>query len=232
MPKQNAMIAVGSIFLVAAIVAGGVAFTHHLKHLHDSPQQNQTGLTMLVGSVVPVCETMDHIKTLSQENVTMWRDLIQSQIKVAIDELNSVMKNTTAYKNLAKDPRRDRALRVCNYVLDLAMGDLRRSIDRLGALEFSKINQHITNDLRSWLRSSYSYAETCIDALNSNDMKGSKLEMENYLIASSAKEPVRNALVMADRFASTLKPVCTRTIKSRRLLAASASLALPLSQTR
>ncbi|KAL0348641.1 UNVERIFIED_CONTAM: putative pectinesterase/pectinesterase inhibitor 21 [Sesamum angustifolium] len=63
----------------------------------------------------------------------------------------------------ASDHRTKAALEVCEEVLDTSIDDLRRSFDRVGNLEITKLKQYI-EDIKVWLSGALTNHETCLDA--------------------------------------------------------------------
>ncbi|KAL0457441.1 UNVERIFIED_CONTAM: putative pectinesterase/pectinesterase inhibitor 28 [Sesamum latifolium] len=114
-----------------------------------------------------LCSSVDYKitceKSLSDAKSSDPRELIKTAFNHAITDLQEAIKNSTLYKQAASDHRTKAALEVCEEVLDTSIDDLRRSFDRVGNLDITKLKQYV-EDVRVWLSGAITYHETCLDA--------------------------------------------------------------------
>ncbi|KAL0414771.1 UNVERIFIED_CONTAM: putative pectinesterase/pectinesterase inhibitor 21 [Sesamum radiatum] len=165
-----------------------------------------------------LCSNVDYKitceKSLSGANSSNPQELIKVAFNHAITDLQEAIKNSTLYKQAASDPRTKGALEVCEEVLDTSIDDLRRSFDRVGNLDITKLKQYV-EDVRVWLSGAITNHETCLDAFqNTTGDTGEK--MKNLLHSSGMM--LSNGLAMVGDISSIFSSLSLGGFTSRRLL--------------
>ncbi|KAK4405523.1 putative pectinesterase/pectinesterase inhibitor 28 [Sesamum angolense] len=144
----------------------------------------------------------------------------------SVDKITEAIKNSTLYKQAASDHRTKTALEVCEEVLDTSIDDLRRSFDRVGNLEITKLKQYI-EDVKVWLSGAITNHETCLDAFkNTTGDTGEK--MKNLLHSSGMM--LSNGLAMVGDISSIFSSLSLGGFTSRRLLEEEGNLAYGVNQ--
>ncbi|XP_057772189.1 pectinesterase-like [Salvia miltiorrhiza] len=131
-------------------------------------------------------------KSIANANSNQPKDLIKAAFDTAVTELQGAIKNSAAYKKVQSDPMTQKALVVCEEVLNIAIDDLRRSFDKVDQIENGKLEYNIA-DLRNWLSATVAHKETCIDAFqNTTGDTGEKVKQ----ILKTSSELLSNGLAM------------------------------------
>ncbi|KAL0376412.1 UNVERIFIED_CONTAM: putative pectinesterase/pectinesterase inhibitor 28 [Sesamum calycinum] len=177
-----------------------------------------------------LCSSVDYKitceKSLSGANSSDPQELIKVAFNHAITDLQEAIKNSTLYKQAASDHRTKTALEVCEEVLDTSIDDLRRSFDRVGNLEITKLKQYI-EDVKVWLSGAITNHETCLDAFkNTTGDTGEK--MKNLLHSSGMM--LSNGLAMVGDISSIFSSLSLGGFTSRRLLEEEGNLAYGVNQ--
>ncbi|CAN4095984.1 unnamed protein product [Withania somnifera] len=201
--KKVAIASVASILLVACVVAAAISFSS--KKNEDNSSNNN--ISTSTKSVHAICQQTDYkdtcMKSLAEANSTIDqpKDLIKLAFSATIDDLSNAIKNSNSLIDEAsKDPRTKDALKICEGVLDVAVDDLRRSFDEIGAFDVAKLKDY-TDDLKTWLSASITYQETCLDAFeNTTGETGEKMRK----LLRNAGELTSNGLAMVSSFYQVL----------------------------
>ncbi|KAL0388830.1 UNVERIFIED_CONTAM: putative pectinesterase/pectinesterase inhibitor 28 [Sesamum radiatum] len=177
-----------------------------------------------------LCSSVDYKitceKSLSGANSSDPQELIKVAFNHAITDLQEAIKNSTLYKQASSDHRTKTALEVCEEVLDTSIDDLRRSFDRVGNLEITKLKQYI-EDVKVWLSGAITNHETCLDAFkNTTGDTGEK--MKNLLHSSGMM--LSNGLAMVGDISSIFSSLSLGGFTSRRLLEEEGNLAYGVNQ--
>lgn len=131
-------------------------------------------------------------KSIAKANSSNPKDLIKAAFNAAVDELQTVIKNSATYKKVKSDKMTKGALAVCEEVLNNCIFDLKRSFDRMDSIETGKLNNNIA-DLRNWLSATVAHKETCIDAFQNTTGDTGRKVTEMLQLSG---EMLSNALAM------------------------------------
>ncbi|XP_057806051.1 pectinesterase-like [Salvia miltiorrhiza] len=199
--KKGLIAAVASVLLVAAIVAAVVTTRGSSE---ESPDIGST--TKSVDSICAPTMYQDTCRaSLADANTTDPKQLIQRAIDVAIDKVGGALKQSNLLKEAAADPMTKLAFDVCREVLETAVGDLRRSVDRIGAIDEPGMLKGFMADLRTWLSAVITNQDTCVDAFeNTTGDTGEKMKK----LLKTARELSSNGLAMVtdmSEFVETLQ---------------------------
>ncbi|KAL2229733.1 pectinesterase-like isoform X2 [Sesamum indicum] len=213
--KKIAMASLSSVLLVAMVLPLATG---------DIPTISNKAAQALCTSVdyKITCE-----KSLSDAHSSNPQELIKVAFNHAITDIQEAIKNSTLYKQAATDHRTKGALEVCEEVLDTSIDDLRRSFDRVGNLDITKLKQYI-EDVKVWLSGAITNHETCLDAFqNTTGDTGEK--MKNLLHSSGMI--LSNGLAMVGDISSIFSSLSLGGFTSGRLLEEEGSLAYGVDQT-
>ncbi|PIN12052.1 Pectinesterase [Handroanthus impetiginosus] len=221
--KKIAVAGLASILLVAMCVAVAVGVTRKSGGGDVGSSGNNGGgssgsISASTKAVQAICAPTDYKETceksLSNANTTDPKELIKVAFNVAMENIGCVLKQSTLLKEAASDPSTKDAYSVCEEVLEDAVEDLKRSADKVGEFDVSKVNEYV-EDVKTWLSAVITYQETCIDAFeNVTGDNGEK--MKNLL--QTARELSSNGLAMVTDISSILSSLQLGNLGSRRLL--------------
>lgn len=221
--KKMAILGVSSILLVAAVVG---TVTYGLNQHNGGGSNSPAGggppraTTSSTKAVQSICKHVDYKDTCEDslakaKNTSDPRELVKVGFEVTVDSLSQVIKNSTLFKDAAKDPRTSAALETCQYTLEVAIDDFKRAFEKVDNFEFSKVDE-IVADLKTWLSGAITFQQTCIDAFeNTTGDTGEK--MKNLL--QTASELSSNGLAMIDQFSNIISSLGIPGF-SRRLMSA------------
>lgn len=120
-------------------------------------------------AVQAICQPTDYrdtcVSSLSAAagNTTDPKELIRTGFQVATDRVKAALENSSVVRELAKDPMAQKAVDVCEVLLNSSIDDLQMSFERLGTFDVAKLDQY-TADLNVWLSGAYTFQESCLDA--------------------------------------------------------------------
>ncbi|KAH6820341.1 hypothetical protein C2S53_017711 [Perilla frutescens var. hirtella] len=192
--KKKAVIAgVASILLVAAIIAVAIGTT---KSDNSGGSGGIPDVESTTKAVDAICAPTQYKETCQNSlvgaNTTDPKKLIETAIDVTVKSIGGVLEKSSLLKEVANDPMTKGAFEVCKEVLEKAVDDLRRSVDKVGEFDAAKAKEYI-GDLRTWLSAVVTNQETCVDAFeNTTGDTGEK--MKNLL--KTARELSSNGLAM------------------------------------
>ncbi|KAG8370451.1 hypothetical protein BUALT_Bualt14G0118300 [Buddleja alternifolia] len=215
--KKIAVASLASILLVAMVAAVAVGITKRNGGGDEKGDKNviSTGTTKAVHAI---CSPTDYKETceksLAGVNSTNPNELIKVAFEATVKNIQDVIKNSSFFNEAAKDERTKGALQVCEEVLDTSIEDLRRSFDKFGNFDVSKIDDYVA-DVKTWLSAVGTYQETCIDAFeNTTGDTGEKMKK----LLQTASELTSNGLAMVSDFSTILSSLQLGSFGSRRLL--------------
>lgn len=160
--KLTAAAALASLLLAAFITATSAADAST-----EAPQAGGSGGGAATKEASKFCSATDYKETceksLEKAKGSEPKDLIKATFDASVAELKTVIKNSAAYKTVKEDPMTGKALEVCEEVLNNAIGDLKRSVQKVNKIDGGKLNDNIA-DLRNWLSATIAHKETCIDS--------------------------------------------------------------------
>ncbi|KAL0393267.1 UNVERIFIED_CONTAM: putative pectinesterase/pectinesterase inhibitor 21 [Sesamum radiatum] len=220
MAAKAAVAGLAAILVVAMVVAVAVGVTRKNAEVESSPASNGGG-SISAGStkaVQSICAPTDYKQTcessLSHANSTDPKELIKAAFDFTVKNIGDIVKNSPLFKEAANDDSTKQALGICQEVLDVAIDDLTRSFNKVGAFDASKANEYV-EDLKTWLSAVVTNQETCIDAFeNTTGDTGEK--MKNLL--KTAREMSSNGLAMVNDMSSILSSLQLGNAASRKLL--------------
>lgn len=205
--KKRVLIIAGvaSVLLVAAAIAAAIVFSKH-GGTHQSGGGTGGGSSVNVASkaVEIVCSPTDYKETcqksLAGATTTDPKKLIEAAFDAAVKNIGDVLKSSAELKKAATDPSTKGAFDVCDEVLQNAVDDLKRSIDKVEYFDASKAKE-VVADLRIRMAAAGNDQETCIDAFeNTTDGSGEKMKS----LLKTGKEMSSNGLAMVSDISSII----------------------------
>ncbi|KAL3829354.1 hypothetical protein ACJIZ3_018156 [Penstemon smallii] len=153
-------------------------------------------------AVKAICGPTDYKETceesLSNTNTTDPKELIRVAFEATVKNIGDALKNSSLLEEAATDSRTKGAFKVCQEVLEDSIDDLKRSFEKVGAFDASKIDDYVM-DVKTWLSAAITYQETCIDAFeNTTGDTGEKMKK----LLKTANELSSNGLAMVNDFSS------------------------------
>ncbi|MCD7458228.1 hypothetical protein HAX54_037591 [Datura stramonium] len=203
MANKIAIAGLASILVVACVVAAAITITKKNDSGGDDASDGE--ISTSTKSVQAMCQPTDYKEACekslaSAKNTTDPKELMKVAFESTIADIKNAIKNTDLIKEAAKDPRTKEALQTCEGLLDVSIDDLRRSFDKVGSFDMSKIKDY-TDDLKTWISASITYQETCLDAFqNTSGETGEKMKK----LLKTAGELTSNGLAMVTSFGDML----------------------------
>ncbi|KAJ8535785.1 hypothetical protein K7X08_034186 [Anisodus acutangulus] len=178
--KRIIILIVSAILLLIAVVAIVV-------HKNNKKDDNSKQIPSTAQSIETICSITEYkdscLSSLSASNITDPETLFIFSLKIAMDSVMNLSSVPQKWSRLTKDPKVQRALKVCETVFDDAMDMLNDSVSSVKLNEPQKIlSGPKIDDLKTWLSSSLTDQETCLDALeemNATFTNDVKLLMKN-----------------------------------------------------
>lgn len=219
-----AVMGVSSLLLVAMVVAVAVGVSHNQNNeAGGNPGGGEkTEIKTSSKAVTQICQPTDYkeacersLTAAAGSNTTSPKDLIQVAFRVAIEKVRKAFDESQLLKEAEKDPLTSKALHNCEELLEYSIDDLRASMNNLGDIDLSKIDDLI-EDLKIWLSASMTYQDTCLDGF-----EGAKGDVSVKMAKAmeSAKELTYNALAIVNEISSILTSF-NLPLLHRRLLSA------------
>ncbi|KAJ6384573.1 hypothetical protein OIU78_027807 [Salix suchowensis] len=191
--RRLAIIGVSSMLLVAMVVAVTVGVGLNSSgddKLNDSSHKSTSQVSASMKAVKAICQPTDYRKTCEENlqkaagNTTDPKDLIKIAFKIAEKQINEAAKKSKLLEELSKDPRTRGALQSCKELMNMSVGELKQSLDKVTDFDLSEIETMVA-DVKTWLSASITYQETCLDGFENTTTdagkkmkKGMKLAME------------------------------------------------------
>ncbi|XP_031384116.1 putative pectinesterase/pectinesterase inhibitor 28 [Punica granatum] len=214
--KRVAIIAISSIVLVAI----GVAVTAGVTRSHDNEKPESTGkdVSASMKAVDAICSPTDFkqtcINSLKGTNSTDPKELIKAGFNAAVKDIREAIKKSSVLKELEKDPRAEQALEICKELMEYSINDLKRSFEKVGNFDISKIDD-VLDDIKVWLSAAMTYEETCFEAFENTTGNAGK-KMREAL--KTATQMTSNGLAMVTEIYATLESLNLPIFNRRRLL--------------
>lgn len=172
--RKRLIIIVVSLILLAAIIIGVVAGTvAHKKNKNDSDDIVPSASKSPAQSIKAVCSVTRYpdscfssISSVEESNTTDPEKIFQVSLKVALGAMEKIATLPDEWMKKTDDPFVQQALKICRVVFDDAADSLNDTISSMDVagdeklLSVSKIG-----DLRTWMSTSLTDLETCLDAL-------------------------------------------------------------------
>ncbi|OWM71208.1 hypothetical protein CDL15_Pgr011335 [Punica granatum] len=209
---------VAGLMLVACII--GVAVQSSKGGDGKSNQGQGSGqVSQSMKAVQAICQPTDYRETCvnalsaAAGNTTDPKELMRTGFQVATDRIRGAIKNSSVVRELAKDPMAQKAVDVCEALLNSSIDDLQMSFERLGAFDITKLDQY-TADLNVWLSGAYTFQESCLDAFeNTTGDAGEKMKQ----ILKTSRELTSNAMAMVSQISTIVGSLNVSAI-GRRLM--------------
>ncbi|KAF5733467.1 pectinesterase 3-like [Tripterygium wilfordii] len=208
--KRIIIVVVSAIVLVSVIVAVVVGTVIH-KRKGSSSSEDVVPVPELTpaASLKAVCSVTQYpsscfssISTLETGNTSDPEVLFKLSLQVAINELSKLVDYPATLIGKNNDTRVTEALKVCETVLDDALDRVNDSVSSMGVGEGGKLlSASKIDDMRTWLSTSMTDQETCLDAL---DELNSTLLEEVTTTMENSTEFVSNSLAIVTKILSLL----------------------------
>ncbi|PON43221.1 Pectinesterase inhibitor domain containing protein [Parasponia andersonii] len=183
-----------SIILVVGVALAVVAVVHHNDKKGETSGVGVSSHTMTSKVVESICTTTDYkaacrdsLSPVAKNSSADYKDYIKAAMLTTVAQVSKSLNLTESLLVEANtsDPRLKISLEDCNDLLSLAVGQLQASFSMVGDHDLHTL-QDRSDELKSWLSSVITYAETCIDGIPEPKIQ-SKLE-----------DNIRNATALTD----------------------------------
>lgn len=199
--KNKVLIAAGlsSVLLITAFIAAAVVFSKNGgTHRSGGNVSTTSKAVEIVCSSTDFKETCE--KSLAGANTNDPKKLIETAFKSAVTSIGDVLKVSGDLRKSATDPATKGAFEVCDEVLQNAVDDLKRSVQKVEDFDAKKTKEFIA-DLRTWMAAAGNDQETCTDAFeNTTDDSGEKMKK----LLKTGKEMSSNGLAMVTNISSII----------------------------
>ncbi|KAK4795389.1 hypothetical protein SAY86_013383 [Trapa natans] len=224
--NKVAVVAVSSIILVAIGVAVTVGIAKNQQGGSDGDDSDAKNVTPSMKAVEALCAPTDYketcVNSLKGTNSTDPKELIKAGFDVAVKNIQDAVKTSSVLQDVEKDPMASKALQDCKELMDDSISDLKRSFEKVGNFDLSKVDD-IIEDLKVWLSAAITYQETCFDGFeNTTSDAGEKMRKALKI----ATQMTSNGLAMVTDLYATLKslnlPIFDNNLERRRLMSTAA----------
>lgn len=186
----KAVVSVISVLLVVGVALAVVVVVHHQGNGKKDGVAAPSSSKSMVESV---CSNTDYkeaceqtLKPLSHNLTADYKDFIKAAVQATVDQ---VTKSLNLSESLLVEASKNSSSRLkmsledCNDLLSLAISQLQASFSMVGDSNVHTI-QDRSAELKSWLSSVISYAETCVDGVEEPKFQASltKIYIYNPLI--------------------------------------------------
>ncbi|KAK8551345.1 hypothetical protein V6N13_119815 [Hibiscus sabdariffa] len=213
--RRRLIILVISIVVLLAVIIGAVAGT--LIHKRNSSSSNNVAPTDLTpaASLKAVCGVTEYplscyssISSVASSNATDPEILFKLSLKVVIDELSKLSQYPKKLQAETDDARVKLALDVCGSLFDDALDRLNDSATSLEVGEGESIlSDSKINDLKTWLSTTITDQETCLDTLqelNTTKHFNATLVQELRAAMQNSSEYASNSLAIVAKILGLL----------------------------
>ncbi|KAL9691556.1 hypothetical protein QQ045_011980 [Rhodiola kirilowii] len=188
MGKKVVIIGVSSVLLLVAMVVP-VCVAHK-----GGIKSAQSAICKATGHKHS-CDTLASAKMTAQPN----KELIKLAIKAAMDYIPVATKNKKALEKKYKDsPRTYGALQYCDEAFDNAKFDLQETLNKLNALDWSKVGESAM-DIQTAISGSYTSFTMCIDSFEDESASTIQAKKEMEKVVQPAKELTDKVLVLVNK---------------------------------
>ncbi|XP_020210641.1 probable pectinesterase/pectinesterase inhibitor 21 [Cajanus cajan] len=220
--KKRRLITIGvsSIFLVAMVIAVTVGVNLNLTGSEEDEEKSKPYVISTRKAVKTICKPTDYRKECEKSlraeagNTTDARELIKIAFNVTIKKIGDSIKKTDLMNEVEKDPRAKMALDTCKQLMDLSIGEFKRSLERMRSFDLDNLD-NILNTLRVWLSGAVTYQETCLDGFDHTTGEGGR-KMKQLLKVTMHLSS--NALAIISELADTVADLNATMNGRRRLL--------------
>lgn len=172
------MVSVVSVLLVVGVALAVVVVVHHHG---DGKKDGITPSSSTKSIVDSVCSNTDYkeacqktLSPLSHNATADYKEIIKAAVQATVDQVNKSLNLTESLlveANNSNSSRLKMSLEDCNDLLSLAISQLQASFSMVGDSDMHTIKDR-SAELKSWLSSVISYAETCIDGVEEPKFQG------------------------------------------------------------
>ncbi|KAK4381528.1 putative pectinesterase/pectinesterase inhibitor 46 [Sesamum angolense] len=208
--RRITIIGISSIILVAVIVGAvvGASQTKADKSRADDQSPSST-IKAICSSTLYPDSCYNSLAPIVKSGSVKPQDLYKLSVQVAMDELSKASKNFDGIKKLnITDQRTLAAIESCQELLSLALDHLNSSL----SVEDVKFLE-VFDDLRTWLSSTGTYQQTCIDELEHASTGLSTFINDNF---KNSTEYTSNSLAIVTTFEESISSLGA--IGRRRLM--------------
>ncbi|XP_020213145.1 putative pectinesterase/pectinesterase inhibitor 28 [Cajanus cajan] len=218
--RRIAIIGVSTFLLVAMVVAVTVSVNISNKETSgNEKEESKTRVASTMKAVKTLCAPTDYKEDCEESltahagNTTDPRELIKIAFNVTIGRISDGLQKTQFMHEAENDPRTKEALDACKQLMNLSMGELRRSLEKFNKFDLNNLDAILTS-LKVWLSGAITYQETCLDAFENTTTDASH-KMQDLLQA--AMHMSSNGLAIITELSKTLSEMHV-TKPGRRLL--------------
>lgn len=205
--KRIAIIGISSIVLVVVVAAAVVGATQTKNSKEKGQVQSISSEIKSICSVTLYPDScynslIPHVKSGNLKP----QDILKMSVQVALNEISKTCQdfeeNGGLFKNFnITDKMTLEAIQSCQELLSLAIDHLNNS---LSLTDDNKSLSEIFYDLRTWLSSSGTYQQTCIDGFENASSGLSKFVVENL---KNSTEFTSNSLAMVTELESSMESI-------------------------
>ncbi|KAL0368220.1 UNVERIFIED_CONTAM: putative pectinesterase/pectinesterase inhibitor 21 [Sesamum calycinum] len=185
MAAKAAVAGLAAILVVAMVVAVAVGVTRKNAEVESSPASNGGG-SISAGStkaVQSICAPTDYKQTcessLSHANSTDPKELIKAAFDFTVKNIGDIVKNSPLFKEAANDDSTKQALGICQEVLDVAIDDLTRSFNKVGAFDASRPTSDTGEKMKNLLKTAREMSSNGLAMVNDMSSILSSLQLGN-----------------------------------------------------
>ncbi|KAJ7977906.1 Pectinesterase [Quillaja saponaria] len=167
--KRLTIIGVSSFLLVGMVVAVTVGVNIHQNSNDDAKAGNKSHeVSASVKAIKTICQPTDYkqecVRSLhgAAGNTSDPKELVKVAFEVAMNKIREGAKKSIVLQDLEKEPRAKKALDQCKELMELSIGELKHSFDKMGEFDISQIDEMLM-DLKIWLSAAITYQQTCLD---------------------------------------------------------------------
>jgi len=218
------VVSVVSVLLLVGVALAVVVVVHN--HGNGKHEGSVAAPSTSKSMVESVCSNTDYKTACEQtlsplsHNVTAdYKDIIKAAVQATVDQVSkslNLSESLLVEANNNNSTRLKMALEDCNDLLSLAIGQLQASFSMVGDSDMHTIKDR-SAELKSWLSSVISYAETCIDGVEEPKFQGQlKGTLQNATaLTDNALAIVSTISEILSAFGLKLNP---KALNGRRLL--------------
>lgn len=182
--KRLIILIVSAIILLIAVAGIVVGTAVHKNNKKDDDSKQIPSTAQSLEALCSLTEYKDScFLSLSASNITDPEALFVLSLKIAMDSVTNLSSVPQNWAKLTKEPKVQSALKVCETVFDDAIDKLNDSVSSVKVNGGEKLlSGPKIDDLRTWLSSTLTDQETCLDALeemNATFVNDAKLLMKN-----------------------------------------------------
>ncbi|XP_054801800.1 putative pectinesterase/pectinesterase inhibitor 28 [Prosopis cineraria] len=217
--RRIAIIGISSILLVGMVVAVTVGVTWKQTDSDEEDKASDKTVSNKVKAVQSLCAPTDYKRECEESleaeagNSTDPKDLIMKAFNVTIKKIEKSLRESDTLHEAEKDPRAQEALQTCKHLMELSIGEFKKSLNTFETFDFYNLDKILMN-LKVWLSGAITYQETCIEGFEDAKSNAGQ-KMKQALTASMHMSS--NGLAIVNDMAEALSNLHI-TKQGRRLL--------------